>query len=105
MRITDFDHLPERGSIEARGHVDSVMILPKNQVPEYSVMVAAQPAPPGGRRRAASRIRLIFMGQRRVPGIDAGTLLAFRGTVGVVDNIPTIYNPSYEILPSTEDNE
>lgn len=105
VRVTDFSQLPERGAIEARGHVDSAVILPKNQAPEYSVMVAAQPAPPGGRRLVTPRIRLVFMGQRRVPGIDAGTMLAFRGTIGLVENIPTIYNPSYEILPAIEDTE
>ena len=105
VTITDYSQLPDRGGIEARGHVDSVLILPSNQAPEYAVLVAAQPAPPGGRRGTVPRIRLVFIGQRRVPGIDAGTMLAFRGTVGVVDNIHTIYNPSYEILPAIEDNE
>lgn len=94
--------LPPRGRVQARGFVEHIRILPGVQAPVFTAGVVDAPAPPGGRRAPASRIRLVWTGQRRVPGIEAGTRLRFEGMLAQVDGVPTIYNPRYEILPEHE---
>lgn len=99
------DRLPERGRIRSAGFVESVTILPAGEAPSFSAVVVSElpGAEPGA--RAASRrgrIRLVWLGQRKVPGIDAGIRLGFDGMVSQVDGLPTMYNPGYEILSLLE---
>lgn len=43
-------------------------------------------------------VTLVWMGQRRIPGIECGRTLRVRGRLGVLDNgTKAIYNPHYEI--------
>lgn len=41
---------------------------------------------------------LVWLGQRRIPGIECGRVLRVRGRLGMLDNgSKAIYNPHYEI--------
>ncbi|KQN86451.1 hypothetical protein [Arthrobacter sp. Leaf69] len=66
---------------------------------------AAQPA--GSRRQRPSgpkdRLRVVWLGRRRIPGVDAGTELRLQGMVTVRDGLPTMFNPRYEILSRQEE--
>lgn len=43
-------------------------------------------------------VMLVWMGQRRIPGIESGRTLLVRGRLGALDNgAKAIYNPHYEI--------
>ena len=43
-------------------------------------------------------VTLVWLGQRRIPGIDCGRTLRVRGRLGMLDNgSKAIYNPHYEI--------
>lgn len=43
-------------------------------------------------------VTLVWMGQRRIPGIECGRTLRVRGRLGMLDNgSKAIYNPHYEI--------
>ncbi len=43
-------------------------------------------------------VTLVWLGQRRIPGIDSGRTLRVRGRVGKLENgTKAIYNPHYEI--------
>src|SRR5581483_9901776 len=43
-------------------------------------------------------VTLVWLGQRRIPGIDSGRTLRVRGRLGQLDNgTKAIYNPHYEI--------
>lgn len=83
------------------GYVESITILPVGQAPSFSaILTSAGPgvrATEAGEHRRPARIRLVWLGQRRVPGVDAGIRLGFEGTVFDVDGLPTMYNPRYEI--------
>jgi hypothetical protein len=48
------------------------------------------------------RLRVIWLGRRRVPGIDAGTEVRLEGMLTVRDGVPTMFNPRYEILSRQE---
>ncbi len=43
-------------------------------------------------------VLLVWLGQRRIPGIECGRMLRVRGRLGMLDNgTKAIYNPHYEI--------
>ncbi|MGI9125026.1 MAG: OB-fold nucleic acid binding domain-containing protein [Mycobacterium sp.] len=43
-------------------------------------------------------VTLVWLGQRRIPGIECGRMLKVRGRIGMLDNgNKAIYNPHYEI--------
>lgn len=45
-------------------------------------------------------LTVVFLGRRKITGIDPGVLLTVRGRVCMRRGSPTIYNPAYDILPS-----
>ena len=96
--------LPERGRVYSGGYVESITVVPATDSPRFTAMVEDREAAyrdPSSRKPRA-RVRLIWLGQRRVPGVEAGTQLAFEGMVSTVGNYPTIYNPRYEIIGRPE---
>jgi hypothetical protein len=116
--------LPERGRVKCHGFIESVTYVPSTQVAAFTAMVIdhdrparatsaptmpaqASPAPAGtGRNRPSTgqrgRLRVIWLGRRRVPGIDAGAELRLEGMLTVRDGLPTMFNPRYEILSRQE---
>lgn len=42
-------------------------------------------------------VTLVWMGRRRIPGIEAGRTMRVRGRVSVRDGQKVLYNPYYEI--------
>lgn len=48
-------------------------------------------------------ITLIFLGRREIPGIELGRRLTASGVVALLDGLPVIYNPEYELLPGVSE--
>jgi RecG-like helicase len=48
----------------------------------------------------SGRVRVVWLGRRRIPGIDPGRAMVVRGRLARADERPTIYNPRYELKPS-----
>lgn len=99
--------LPERGRVYSGGYVESITVVPATEPPRFTAMVEDREAAyrdPASRKPRA-RVRLVWLGQRRVPGVDAGTQLAFEGMVSTVGSYPTIYNPRYEIIGRPENEK
>lgn len=96
--------VPQRGRVYSGGYVQSITVVPASDPPRFSAMVedvdSAYRDPAS--RTPQPRVRLVWVGQRRVPGVVAGTRLAFEGMVSTVDSYPTIYNPRYEIIGRPE---
>jgi hypothetical protein len=90
--------LPARGRITVQGSVERVTLAPASGSPAFEVLVRID------WYGARQDVRVIWMGQRRVPGIEAGIGLRFEGMVTRVDGIPTVYNPRYEIIGRPEDH-
>ncbi|WP_298252817.1 hypothetical protein [uncultured Arthrobacter sp.] len=93
--------LPERGRIRARGVIERVTIAPASATPSFAVHARLDR---DGRIGAGESVRIIWMGQRRVPGIQAGAALRFEGMLSRVAGTPTVYNPRYEIIGRPEEN-
>ncbi len=90
--------LPLRGRAVCTGVVDAVTIQPESVAPAYTAILTDREfhriANDGGNHR----LRLVWIGRRRMPGILAGTRLRVEGMVALRDGLPTMYNPRYEII-------
>jgi len=118
--------LPERGRVVCRGFIESVTYAPAGEVAAFTAIITDHDAPPpksrptpvpagraapasapGVRRKgpavAADRLRVIWLGRRRIPGVKAGLELRLEGMVTVRDGLPTMFNPRYEILSRQEE--
>jgi len=73
--------------------------LPASAVSTQRVRPGAQRQRPAGPKE---RLRVVWLGRRRIPGVDAGTELRLEGMVTMRNGLPTIFNPRYEILSRQE---
>lgn len=102
-----------------RGFIESVTYVPATQVATFTAIVMDHdlpptkrgPAPAGTEPRSArkpggpgrrDRLRVVWLGRRRVPGVDPGCELRLEGMLTVRDGLPTMFNPRYEILSRQE---
>ncbi|WP_427174417.1 hypothetical protein [Arthrobacter sp. 92] len=113
--------LPDRGRALCRGYIESVTYVPASQVASFTAIVTEHDLPQ--KRKSSSsgangeatkvrktgafakrdRLRVIWLGRRRVPGIEAGSELRLEGMLTMRDGLPTMFNPRYEILSRQED--
>ncbi|CAN7308137.1 hypothetical protein LJR078_001673 [Arthrobacter sp. LjRoot78] len=111
--------LPDRGRVLCRGFIESVTYVPATQVASFTAIVTdhdlpraqgglapAAVEPPSARRRGGpgrrDRLRVVWLGRRRVPGVDPGCELRLEGMLTLRDGLPTMFNPRYEILSRQE---
>ncbi|WP_225217454.1 hypothetical protein [Arthrobacter pullicola] len=84
--------------------MESVTLAPADAAPRFCAVldelqgVYSDP----GAARARRRVRLVWIGQRRIPGLVAGTQVAFEGMVSTVQGTATVFNPRYEIIGRPE---
>ncbi|WP_258228991.1 hypothetical protein [Arthrobacter sp. HMWF013] len=97
--------LPERGRVVCHGHIESITYMPADQNAAFTAIVSDPDAarsgvkpPPGSR----GRLRVVWLGRRKVPGIEAGTEVRIEGMLVLSQGLPTIFNPRYEILSRQE---
>ncbi|WP_258062210.1 hypothetical protein [Arthrobacter sp. B0490] len=91
--------LPQRGRIKAQGVIARLTIAPATAPPSFAVLARID------WNGTSEDVRLVWMGQRRVPGIEAGVALRFEGMLSRVQGTPTVYNPRYEIIGRPEEYE
>ncbi|ALV45425.1 hypothetical protein SAMN04489740_0933 [Arthrobacter alpinus] len=90
--------LPRRGRAICTGVIDAVTILPASIAPAYTVIMTDREFHRVANDGGSHRLRLVWIGRRRMPGIIAGTRLRVEGMVSLRDGLPTMYNPRYEII-------
>lgn len=99
--VLSLDQLPDKGRVVCQGRIESVTYVPADQAPAFTAIVSdAEP----GRGSAHGRLRVVWLGRRRVPGIEAGAELRLEGMLSRSQGLPTMFNPRYEIL-SRQENE
>ena len=98
-QVVPISGLPERGRVLCHGFIESVTYAPPSQVAAFTAIVSDHDTLPAEMR---GRLRVIWLGRRRIPGIDAGTELKLEGMLTVKDGMPTMFNPRYEILSRQE---
>lgn len=105
--VTPLGQLPDKGRVMCQGHIESVTFVPADRTPEFSAILSeddAERRAPGPKRGRPPRLRVVWLGRRRVPGIEAGVQIRVEGTLARGLDMPTIFNPRYEIL-SRQENE
>ena len=82
----------ERGEhVVVRGRLRHVVFNPREAVPTLSAELFD----------GSGTITLVWLGRRRIPGIEPGRTVLARGSVGEHDGHPAIYNPRYELVART----
>jgi RecJ-like exonuclease len=77
-----------RGELaEVTGRLRSVVLTPSGNVPTLEAELYD----------GSGAVQLVWLGQRRIPGIEPGMRVHARGRVGVHDGRLAIYNPWYEL--------
>lgn len=77
-----------RGELaEVTGRLRSVVLTPSGNVPTLEAELFD----------GTGAVQLVWLGQRRIPGIEPGKRVHARGRVGVHDGHLAIYNPWYEL--------
>jgi hypothetical protein len=94
--------LPDKGRVACNGYIESVTYVPADQTAPFTAIVTDSEGPRAGSRPAKGRLRVIWLGRRRVPGIDAGTEVRLEGMLTHSQGLPTMFNPRYEILSRQE---
>ena len=101
--------LPARGRAVCTGFIESVTHQPPSEQPFFSAIVVdalehSSVTALGGsaNKKPYERLRIIWLGRSRVPGIEAGVRLRLDGMVTEVDGLPAMFNPRYEILSRQE---
>ncbi|MCP9000238.1 hypothetical protein NFC73_10905 [Pseudarthrobacter sp. RMG13] len=99
--------LPERGRVVCQGHIESVTYMPADRNAAFTAIVSDPDVRETGAKPVqgtGGRLRVVWLGRRRVPGIEAGTVVRLEGMLSQSQGLPTMFNPRYEIL-SRQENE
>jgi hypothetical protein len=80
----------ERGAVvRICGTIRSLAIRPRSSAPALTAEVYD----------GSGHITLVWLGRRRIPGIDVGRTIVAQGRLTCPDGDPIIYNPSYTLTP------
>lgn len=85
LRIAD---APDREPVLLRGTVRSLVVRPRGGVPALEAELYD----------GSGSVLIVWLGRRRIAGIDPGRSIQVRGRIGVHDGDRTLYNPRYELL-------
>jgi len=94
----DWGALPQRGRVKLRGYLESVTYPSVVGAPVFAARLVPKVAPPSGRKRAGEHVTLLWVGQRRVAGIEPGVWVSCSGLLTRASGDPVLYDPRYEIL-------
>lgn len=73
--------------VTVRGRLRTVVYTPRDTVPTLSAELFD----------GTAALDLVWLGRRRIPGLNPGQRMLVRGRVGVHDGKLAIYNPYYEL--------
>jgi hypothetical protein len=77
----------DRQRVELRGSLRTVTLRPRGGVPALEAELYD----------GSALITLVWLGRRRIAGIEPGRGIKVVGRVGVQDNVRVMFNPRYEL--------
>ena len=86
---TAVGHLVNRRRAEVSGVLRSVTLRPSQHVPALEAELYD----------GSGSLHVVWLGQRRIAGIEPGRRARLAGLVCIQDGRPTMYNPRYELAP------
>lgn len=78
----------DRELVTLQGSVRSLTVRPRGGVPALEAEISD----------GSGVITIVWLGRRRIAGIDPGRSLRVTGRIGVHDGVRVIYNPRYELM-------
>ena len=90
MALTAIDCCTPGQTVTVRGMVRSVTLRPQGTAPALEIELYD----------GSGSVSVVWLGRRRIPGIDAGRTIVVRGRLTCNTDNPTIYNPRYELKPT-----
>ncbi len=76
-------------TVSVSGTVRAVTIRPVSENPALEVELYD----------GTGRVRIVWLGRHRIPGIEPGRRVTVTGRLTVLSALPTIYNPRYTLRP------
>lgn len=86
---TPVQELPDRQLARVCGTLRSVTLRPQAGVPALVAELYD----------GSGTLTVVWLGRRRIAGIEAGRRVRVRGRVAQRDGRPVVFNPSYDLLP------
>lgn len=80
---------PDREMVRLRGSLRTVSLRPRAGVPALEAELFD----------GSGVIVVVWLGRRRIAGIDPGRSIQVQGRIGEHDGARTMYNPRYELIP------
>lgn len=80
---------PRREQVQVRGLLRTVTLRPRGGVPTLEADLDD----------GTGVITLVWLGRRRIAGIEPGRSICVRGCIGDQAGTPLMFNPRYELLP------
>jgi len=87
--LTAIDCCTPGETVSVRGMVRTVTMRPRSNVPALEIELYD----------GSGSVSVVWLGRRRIPGIDPGRTLIVKGRLTCNTENPTIYNPRYELKP------
>lgn len=91
LACTSVDKLERGKNVKVVGRLRSVRYTPNETVPTLEAELFD----------GSETLTLVWLGRRRISGVEPGRRLVARGRVGLHDGKLTLYNPWYELLSSS----
>ncbi|GAA3821849.1 OB-fold nucleic acid binding domain-containing protein [Nocardioides panacisoli] len=82
------DAAPDRTPVRLRGSLRTVTLRPRGGVPALEAELYD----------GTGTLTLVWLGRRRIAGIDPGRAIEVAGRIGSHEGTRVIYNPKYELL-------
>lgn len=79
---------PDRELVTLRGTIRTVTVCPRGGVPALEAELYD----------GSGVLTIVWLGRRKIAGIDPGRSLKVRARIGVHDGMRIVYNPRYELL-------
>jgi len=80
---------PDRDRVRLRGTIKTVTLRPRGGVPALEAELFD----------GSGAITLVWLGRRRIAGVDPGRSMEVEGRIGAHNGDRILYNPRYELLP------
>lgn len=90
--VTRIGEAPDREMVRLRGRLRTVTLRPRGGVPALEAELFD----------GSGVLTLVWLGRRRIAGVNPGRPMQVTGRIGRHDGVRTMYNPRYELIPESE---
>ena len=80
---------PDREKVRLRGRLRTVTLRPRAGIPALEAELSD----------GSGVITVVWLGRRRIAGIDPGRGIEVQGRIGAHEGARVMYNPRYELIP------